>query len=195
MNISGRQTNGAPNGAQNGAPIAPTPATRIENDRQRSVADEVLDELTSWQSRLRMAAFQTWARDTLSLVHLSVLAALEANGPLSMTKLAETMDVSVASVTGIVTRMEKRGVVRRRHAEDDRRVVLVEITKAGAMVSGVMEKHRNVRLRRLLGGLTDEELASFLLGLRALGAARMRLHEQESEGDVAPAHRAEEDER
>ena len=194
MNISGRQTNGASNGAHNGAPVAPAPANGIENDRQRSVADDVLAELTSWQSRLRMAAFQTWARDTLSLVHLSVLAALEANGPLSMTKLAETMDVSVASATGIVTRMEKRGVVRRRHAEDDRRVVLVEITKAGAMVSEVMERHRNLRLRRLLGGLTDEELASFLLGLRALGAARMRLHEQETAGDT-PAHRAEEDDR
>ena len=86
-----------------------------------------------------MAAFQAWARDTLSLVHLSVLSALEANGPMSMTKLADTMDVSVASATGIVTRMEKRGVVRRRHDEDDRRVVMVEITSAGAKVSKVME--------------------------------------------------------
>ena len=147
--------------------------------KRRPLADDVLAELTSWQSRLRMAAFQAWARDTLSLVHLSVLSALEANGPMSMTKLADTMDVSVASATGIVTRMEKRGVVRRRHAEDDRRVVLVEITSAGAKVSKVMETHRNERLRKVLDGLTDEELSSFLLGLRALGAARMRLHDAE----------------
>ena len=206
MNISGKPTNAAvdgpqngapnagPNGAQHGFPTAPA-AAGIETERQRPVADEVLAELTSWQSRLRMAAFQAWAHDTLSLVHLSVLAALEAEGPLSMTRLAETMDVSVASATGIVTRMEKRGVVCRRHAEDDRRVVLVEITKAGAMVSEVMERHRNLRLRRLLGGLTDEELASFLFGLRALGAARMRLHEQETASDTTPAHRAEDDDR
>ena len=140
----------------------------------RPLADDVLDELTSWQSRLRMAMFQSWARNTLSLIHLSVLAALEANGPLSMTRLAETMGVSVASATGIVTRMEKRGVVRRRHDEDDRRVVLVEITDAGAKVSRVMETYRRRRLAKLLHGLTQEELSSFLFGLRALGAVRLR---------------------
>jgi DNA-binding MarR family transcriptional regulator len=150
----------------------------------RPLAGEVLDELTSWQSRLRMAAFQNWARNTLSIVHLSVLAALEAHGPLSMTKLAETMDVSVASATGIVTRMEKRGVVRRRHAEDDRRVVLVEVTSAGTKVARVMEKHRNQRLRTLLDGLTDEELASFLIGLRALAAARSRLQFEKTDSGI-----------
>lgn len=132
-----------------------------------------------------MAALQAWAHETLSIVHLSVLAALEANGPMSMTKLADTMDVSVASATGIVTRMEKRGVVRRRHDEDDRRVVMVEITSAGAKVSKVMEMHRNERLRKVLGGLTDDELSSFLFGLRALGAARMRLHDEEEAAAAA----------
>ena len=109
-----------------------------------------------------------------------------------MTQLAEAMDVSVASATGIVTRMEKRGVVRRRHDDDDRRVVLVEITEAGAKVSQGHGEHRNQRLRKLLDGLTDEELASFLLGLRALGAARARLQldfEKTESGIVAARKR------
>jgi DNA-binding MarR family transcriptional regulator len=186
MNISGMPTNGA------GADATKTPATGTARPkRPRPLADDVLQELTSWQSRLRMAAFQNWARNTLSIVHLSVLAALEHHGPLSMTKLAEAMDVSVASATGIVTRMEKRGVVRRRHAEDDRRVVLVEITSAGAKVARVMEKHRNQRLRKLLDGLTDEELASFLFGLRALGAARARLDLEKTESGIVVARKRE----
>jgi DNA-binding MarR family transcriptional regulator len=179
MNIRGVRTN-----ERGTTPAAAQRAIEGAAERPRPLADDVLAELTSWQSRLRMAAFQAWARDTLSLVHLSVLAALEANGPLSMTKLAETMDVSVASATGIVTRMEKRGVVRRRHAEDDRRVVLVEITRAGARVANVMERQRNQRLRKLLDGLTDEELGSFLFGLRALGAARARLQFEKTESGI-----------
>ena len=142
---------------------------------RRPLADDVLIELTAWQSHLRMAAFRSLSRGALSIVHLSVLAALEHHGPLSMTKLAKAMGVSVASATGIVTRMEERGVVRRRHDDADRRVVRVEVTKAGLKVSSDMEKHRNQRLRKVLDGLTDEELASFLLGLRALGASRARL--------------------
>jgi DNA-binding MarR family transcriptional regulator len=169
MNIGGARMNASEAQPTSGQPAAAPPA-------RRPLADDVLEELTSWQSRLRMAMFQSWARNTLSLIHLSVLAALEAHGPLSMTRLAETMGVSVASATGIVTRMEKRGVVRRRHADDDRRVVLVEITEGGAKVSRVMETFRRKRLARLLDGLTDEELSSFLLGLKALGAARLRQH-------------------
>lgn len=178
MNIRGARTNEPSAGSGAGR------AVEAATERHQPLADDVLAELTSWQSRLRMAAFQAWARGTLSIVHLSVLAALEANGPMSMTKLAETMDVSVASATGIVTRMEKRGVVRRRHIEDDRRVVLVEITRAGARVSSVMENHRNQRLRKLLDGLTDEELGSFLLGLRALSAARARLDFEKTESGI-----------
>ncbi len=185
MNIRGARTN-EPGGE---------PASLGTRAPRRPLADDVLAELTSWQSRLRMATFQNWAHETLSIVHLSVLAALEANGPMSMTKLAETMGVSVASATGIVTRMEKRHVVRRRHAEDDRRVVMVEITAAGAKVSSVMEKHRNQRLRKVLSGLTDEELGSFLFGLRALGAARMRLHDQEASASGATDPAAQDDER
>jgi DNA-binding MarR family transcriptional regulator len=158
--------------------LAPRPSV-AKAPKRRPLADDVLAELTSWQSRLRMAAFRGWAHGDLSIVHLSVLAALEFHGPLSMTNLAEAMGVSVASATGIVTRMEKRGVVRRRHDQADRRVVVVEITTAGTKVSSDMEKNRNERLRTVLDGLTDEELGSFLLGLRALGAARMRLHDAE----------------
>ena len=69
---------------------------------------ELLDEMTAWSPRDRGGAFKTWHRHALSLVHLNVLTALEAEGPLSMSRLAEAMDVSDASATGIVDRMEKR---------------------------------------------------------------------------------------
>lgn len=172
-------------------PIGPVadPGPARPREPRRPLADDVLAEMTSWQSRLRMAALRTWARNTLSIVHLGVLAALEADGPLSMTKLAEAMGVSVASATGIVTRMEKRGVVSRRHSADDRRVVLVELTKAGAKVTRVMEKQRNRRLRQLLDGLSDEELSSFLYGLRALNAARARLVFEKTESGLVAVHK------
>jgi DNA-binding MarR family transcriptional regulator len=79
-------------------------------DRQ-GVAGEVLDELTSWNPRERMDEFRTWVAGSLSLIHLHVLSRLEADGPVSMTHLAEALDVSVASVTGIVDRLEGRGLV------------------------------------------------------------------------------------
>ena len=81
--------------------------------------------MTSWSPRDRMNVFRSWLKGSLSLIHLHVLTVLEADGPLPMSQLADTLDVSVASATGIVSRMEERGLVERQHDETDRRVVLV----------------------------------------------------------------------
>jgi DNA-binding MarR family transcriptional regulator len=145
-----------------------------ENGRQ-ALERELLEEMTSWSPRDRSGAFKLWHQHSLSLVHLNVLAALEAEGPLSMRRLAEAMDVSDASATGIVDRMEKRGLVERCHGTDDRRVVLVHQTEAGSQVFRDMATHRREMLTKVLAELTGEEMAALLIGMRAIHAARRRL--------------------
>ena len=137
---------------------------------------EVVDELTSWKPQDREKVFRTWLKGSLSLIHLHVLTVLEADGPMPMSRLADTLDVSVASTTGIVTRMEERGLVERRHDRDDRRVVLVSPTEAGVAVFRDMMAARREHLTELLARLTETELESFLVGLRAVRAARAAVH-------------------
>src|SRR4029078_207389 len=87
--------------------------------------------MTAWKPRERAGAFRSWLRGSLSLVHLHVLSILESEAPIAMKRLAESLDVSVASATGIVDRMTERGLVQRHSLESDRRVVLVELTDSG----------------------------------------------------------------
>jgi MarR family 2-MHQ and catechol resistance regulon transcriptional repressor len=136
---------------------------------------EAIDEMTAWSPRERGGAFRQWHRHSLSLVHLNVLATLESEGPMPMSRLAEAMDVSDASATGIVDRMEKRGLVERRHGTEDRRTVLVHPTEAGGQVFRDMAEHRRNLLAKVLGELTDDEMAALLVGMRAIGAAKARL--------------------
>ena len=154
-------------------------------DRETLIA-ELVDEMTSWSPRERMNVFRSWLKGSLSLIHLHVLTVLEADGPLPMSHLAETLDVSVASTTGIVGRMEERGLVERSHGETDRRVVLVRPTEAGIAIFRDMTEHRRKSLTHLFTRLTDEELMALLTGLRAMRAARIALHvEKAKEGLVA----------
>jgi DNA-binding MarR family transcriptional regulator len=128
--------------------------------------------MTSWGPRERAGAFKHWLRGSLSLVHLHVLTVLQVHGPLPMSKLADELDVSVASLTGIIDRMEARGLVERRREPDDRRVILVHRTDAGDAVFGEMAAERRKHLEALFDRMTDEELESFLVGLRALRRVR-----------------------
>lgn len=147
---------------------------------------ELVDEMTSWSPRDRMSAFRSWLKGSLSLIHLHVLTVLEADGPIPMSRLADTLDVSDASATGIISRMEERGLVERTHDEADRRVVNVRATAAGVAIFTDMTEHRRQALTDLFGRLTDEELAALLTGLRAMRNARIALHlEKTASGLVA----------
>ena len=46
-----------------------------------------------------------------------------------MSRLAEMLDVSLSNATGLIDRMEERGFVERIRVPEDRRVVLVRITR------------------------------------------------------------------
>jgi DNA-binding MarR family transcriptional regulator len=132
----------------------------------------IVDELTNWNPRERMGMFRKWLAGSLSIVQLHVLTVLETAGPLPMGKLADALDVSVASATGIVDRMEQRGLVERRHDGSDRRVVLVHPTEAGLAVFNDLAEMRRAGLVNILGRLTNDELKALLVGLRAMSRAR-----------------------
>ncbi len=151
-----------------------TEATTAPNGRV-ALEYELLAEMTAGSPRYRGGVFKNWHRHALSLVHLNVLTALETEGPLAMKRLAELMDVSDASATGIVDRMEKRGLVERRHGTADRRVVLVHPTAAGATIFSDIAAHRRAMLQQVLAELTEDEMAARLVGMRAIHSARRRL--------------------
>lgn len=138
---------------------------------RQQLTDDLLEALTAWNPTERLSAIRTWQRRALSLIHLQVITILELQGPLPMNRLAELTGVSVASATGIVARMEGRHLVERHHDESDRRLVVVGLTSIGKRMFRVIEQRRRAHLRKVLGHLTDDELAAFLIGMRAVKAA------------------------
>lgn len=144
----------------------------LNTDARSADTQDILDELLDWNPSERMGMFRRWLAGSLSIVHLHVLAILESAEALPMGKLAEALDVSVASATGIIDRMEQHGFVERGQQSDDRRVVLVLPTPAGLAVFSDLDEHRRASITRILERLSDDELAAFLKGLRAMSAAR-----------------------
>jgi DNA-binding MarR family transcriptional regulator len=178
------------------APVRSKAGDDTAAERRSTISDDLLEELTTWPPSDRVRMFRRWHRGALSLVQLNVVAVLEAEGPLPMGRLADELDVSVASATGIVDRMERRGLVERRHATDDRRVVAVHLAEGGGAIFRDMAARRRENIARVLGDLTEEEAAGLLRGIRAI---RLRLTgsaepgagtEPDSASDCAPTNGA-----
>jgi DNA-binding MarR family transcriptional regulator len=67
----------------------------------------------------------------LSFAQAHALRMLDPEVPMPMSALAERLFCDASNVTGIVDRLESRGLVERRSAEGDRRVKALTITQAG----------------------------------------------------------------
>jgi len=152
------------------------------DESRQALIEQLLNEVTAWSPRDRASAFKRWHMGSLSIVHLSLLSVLEARGAQPMGVLADEMDVSVASATGIVDRMEKRGLVERQHRAEDRRVVLVQPTERGLKLVRMVGDHRRARFAMAMGRLDRTQLTALLSVLRTVGAAIA----EDSAGDEGP---------
>jgi MarR family transcriptional regulator, organic hydroperoxide resistance regulator len=68
----------------------------------------------------------------LSPMQAYALRLLEPGTPLPMSDLAEALHCDASNVTGIVDRLEARGLIARRGADHDRRVKMLVVTDEGA---------------------------------------------------------------
>jgi DNA-binding MarR family transcriptional regulator len=73
----------------------------------------------------------SWELD-LSPAQCHLLHVLEPERPMPMGKLAQSLACDASNVTGLVDRLESRGLLRRAPSSEDRRVKVLELTPAGA---------------------------------------------------------------
>lgn len=76
----------------------------------------------------------------LSPVQVHVLYLIEPGQPVPMGRLAETMACDASNVTGLVDRLESRGLIERRPSPEDRRVKVLALTSSGTRVRTKLQR-------------------------------------------------------
>src|SRR5262245_26003274 len=92
------------------------------------------------------------------------LVLLQRHGERTMSELAEVLGAPLSTASGIGERLARRGLVHRHRKPEDRRVVVVRLTRKGETAAGKFREQIEGLMRRVAGALTEEELAQ-LLGL------------------------------
>ena len=103
----------------------------------------------------------------VTLPRFDVMAALyDAPEGLSMGQVSRRLMVSNGNVTGIVERLDREGLVRRRTNPDDRRSPLVRLTASGRTAFEEMAEAHEGWISSMLSGLSEEEVEQlkYLLG-------------------------------
>ena len=97
-----------------------------------------------------------------------LIGILSKNGKMKVSDLSEELGLSNSTVSGIIDRLEKQGLVERIRSEEDRRVVYVNLTPQSK--AGAEERFRCIerKLEEMMNHASTEELDKILEGLAVL---------------------------
>ena len=110
---------------------------------------------------------------TITEVHTIVAVGLHERNPMNV--VAARLGVTLATLTTAVAKLVRKGFIERSRFEDDRRVVLVSLTKKGRQVLRAHNLFHHQMTDEALADLTEEEervLAEALAKVRAFFDAR-----------------------
>ncbi|WP_251448630.1 MarR family winged helix-turn-helix transcriptional regulator [Vermiculatibacterium agrestimuris] len=110
------------------------------------------------------------------------LSTLNDQGPMPISKLAELTGSANSTISGVVDRLERLGLAKRKRSELDRRVIYVEATEKYRRLQDRAEAGVNEYFDQLLAAqLTDGERKTVAEGLQLLDKA-LTAGEEEAAG-------------
>lgn len=149
-----------------------------------SDAEQVDGEVAAFLEEMAMLVVRHLTPREMSFTSAATLSRLARLGPLRLTALASGEGVSQPSMTQLVQRLERQGLVRRTADPADGRVVLVAVTDAGRRVLAERRQARGERLVGLLAQLPSEDREALRAAAHTAQPALRHLVEAAARGDL-----------
>lgn len=107
----------------------------------------------------------------LTMSQMGTLGAVKKFGPIAMSKLAEELQITGASLSEHISALEQAGLVERDREQDDRRTVIVKLSEKGRNMFVKIMAHRKSGYNMVMSALTDEDKQDLLRLLTKIIAA------------------------
>lgn len=104
----------------------------------------------------------------ITILQMMVMGIISKEKTLKITELSGKLNLSNSTVSGIVDKMEKLGMIERTRSEEDRRVVYVSISPGFAELHQVFHKRFEETIALSINMSTPEEANKILDGLEVL---------------------------
>jgi DNA-binding MarR family transcriptional regulator len=148
---------------------APSPARRATAPTDPYAP--IIADFRAAMTMLKCESSERVLRLGISMAQLHILYTLQRKGQMTMSHLAEVLNVSLSNATGLIDRIEERGFVERTRVPEDRRIVLIRVTPEGERMLGDIDALSDELLRSVLGHLDRSKLTGVGQAVTALRVA------------------------
>ena len=121
------------------------------------------DILTIEESALKKSQFSD-----LSIKEMHTIEAIGLHKELTSTEVANSLAITVGTLTVAINNLEKKGYVERIRSEKDRRIVRLKLTNRGRLFYRIHERFHQNMVASALVGMGKEEQQSLMKGLKNL---------------------------
>ncbi|HAM81902.1 MarR family winged helix-turn-helix transcriptional regulator [Ornithinibacillus bavariensis] len=98
-----------------------------------------------------------------------ILEVLYHKGKLTVREVSEAVLINTGSITYVIDKLEKKGLIERNNCKDDRRVVYIQITAEGRkLMDDIFPQHQKV-IEALFDGVAEEDKKTMIEVLKTVG--------------------------
>lgn len=93
----------------------------------------------------------------VSITEVHTIEAIGMYEKKMMSEVAKNLDITVGTLTVVVNKLVKKDYVQRFKSEDDKRIVLIGLTKKGRLLYRVHDKFHKDMVRETINGMSEDE--------------------------------------
>lgn len=137
------------------------------NNTQK-VLNELVVQIFDDIIKIEEKTLKQGALSDLSVTEMHTLEAIGMYTQRTMSEVALDLKITVGTLTTAINKLIKKDYVARKRIEEDRRVVLVELTKKGKLAYRLHEKFHNDMITATIDGLSAGEEKVLISSLEKL---------------------------
>jgi DNA-binding MarR family transcriptional regulator len=146
----------------------PRPSGQITSTENQDLIKELIYQIRRLMQGREIYTKELNKKYQVSAGQLNCLLALYENGPLPPSQIARHILVKSSTVTGIIDRLEQKGLVTRSRNSPDRRVITIELTEAGRLLAQNAPPPIQQKIMDGLKNLPKAEIEKIVHGLNML---------------------------
>jgi DNA-binding MarR family transcriptional regulator len=135
-----------------------------------NVVNEILVDIFNDILTIEQRALNEGEFKDLSITEIHTIEAISMYESRSMSEVALDLKITVGTLTTAINNLVKKGYVVRKRIEEDRRVVLIQLTKRGKLAYRIHEKFHKDMVKETIEGLSEGEEEVLVTALEKLNS-------------------------